>query len=92
MKRADVSPLPWRAPGRLVVDGPFRFSRNPLYVSLTLMYLGISVAANALWPLAFLIFAVVIVDRGVILQEERFLEKRFGEEYRSYKARVRRWV
>lgn len=77
MKRAGVSPLPWRPPEKLVVDGPFRFSRNPLYISLTLMYFGISVAVNTLWPLAFLIFAVVIVDRETILQEERFLEKKF---------------
>lgn len=92
MKSAGVSPLPWRAPGKLVVNGPFRFSRNPLYISLTLMYLGISVANNTLWPLAFLVFALIIVDRETILQEERFLEKKFGEEYRSYKARVRRWI
>jgi protein-S-isoprenylcysteine O-methyltransferase Ste14 len=92
MKRAGVSPLPWRAPGKLVVDGPFRFSRNPLYISLTVMYLGIAVTANTLWPLAFLVFAMVIVDRETILKEEKFLEKKFGEEYRSYKARVRRWI
>jgi protein-S-isoprenylcysteine O-methyltransferase Ste14 len=53
------------------------------------MYLGITVAVNTLWPLAFLVFAMVIVDRAVILQEEKFLEKKFGEEYRGYKARVR---
>jgi protein-S-isoprenylcysteine O-methyltransferase Ste14 len=92
MQRAGVSPLPWRAPGKLVVDGPFRYSRNPLYVSLTLMYVGISVAINTLWPPALLFFAIVIVDRGVILQEEKFLERKFGEEYLSYKARVRRWI
>jgi protein-S-isoprenylcysteine O-methyltransferase Ste14 len=92
MKRAGVSPLPWRAPGKLVVDGPFRFSRNPLYISLTVMYLGISVAVNTFWPLAFLVFAIVIVDRETILREEKFLEKKFGEEYRSYKTKVRRWI
>ena len=92
MRRAGVSPLPWRTPGKLVVDGPFRFSRNPLYVSLAVMYVGITFAVNALWPLVFLVFPIVIVDRGTILQEEKFLEKKFGEEYRSYKARVRRWI
>jgi protein-S-isoprenylcysteine O-methyltransferase Ste14 len=92
MNRAGVSPLPWRAPGKLVMNGPFRFSRNPLYISLAVMCLGISIALNTLWPLAFLILAIVIVDRGTILREERFLEKTFGEEYCNYKARVRRWI
>jgi protein-S-isoprenylcysteine O-methyltransferase Ste14 len=92
MWRAEVSPLPWKQPARLVVDGPFRFSRNPVYVSLAIMYLGLSVALNTLWPPAFLVFAIIIVDRGIILQEERFLEKKFGEEYLSYKVRVRRWI
>jgi protein-S-isoprenylcysteine O-methyltransferase Ste14 len=92
MRRAGVSPIPRKQPAKLVVDGPFRFSRNPLYVSLTIAYLGLSIALNTLWPLPFLAFAIAIVDRGVILQEERFLEKRFGEEYLSYKMRVRRWI
>jgi protein-S-isoprenylcysteine O-methyltransferase Ste14 len=92
MRRVGVSPIPWKQPAKLVTDGPFRFSRNPLYVSLTLMYLGISIALNNLWPLMLLAFAIAIVDRGVILQEERFLEKTFGEEYLSYKMRVRRWI
>ncbi len=92
MKKAGVSPLPWKTPGKLVTDGPFRYSRNPIYLSLTLIYLGISIAVNIFWPLASLIFALVIVDRGVIRQEERYLEKRFGEEYRSYKLKVRRWI
>ena len=47
---------------------------------------------NTIWPLGLLVFALVIVDRGVIREEERYLEKRFGEEYQSYKLKVRRWV
>jgi len=92
MTRAGVTPVPWRAPEKLVIDGPFRFSRNPLFISLTVMYIGISVVANTIWPLGFLVFALVIVNRETVLQEERFLEKKFGEEYRSYKMRVRRWI
>lgn len=92
MWRADVSALPGRVPARLVLDGPFRFSRNPIYISLAVMYTGLSVALNTFWPLAFLIFAIAMIDRMVILQEERFLEKKFGEEYRSYKLKVRRWI
>lgn len=92
MMRAGVSPLPWKAPERLVTDGPFQHSRNPLYLSLAMIYLGLSVALNTIWPLGLLVFALVIVDRGVILREEKYLEKRFGEEYRSYKLKVRRWI
>ena len=92
MMRAGVSPTPWKVPGRLVKDGPFGYSRNPLYLSLALVYLGITVSVNTVWPLASLVFALVIVDRGVIRQEEKFLEKRFGEEYQSYKLKVRRWM
>jgi protein-S-isoprenylcysteine O-methyltransferase Ste14 len=92
MWRNGVSPLPWKQPGRLVANGPFRFSRNPVYVSLAIMYLGLSVALNTLWPLAFLAFAIVIIDREIILEEERFLQRRFGEEYLAYKVRVRRWI
>ncbi len=92
MCRAGVSALPWKQPARLVSDGPFRFSRNPIYVSLAVAYAGLSVALNTIWPLAFLIFAIVTVDRRIILQEEKFLEKKFGEEYRSYKVKVGRWI
>jgi protein-S-isoprenylcysteine O-methyltransferase Ste14 len=92
MWRAGVSAVPGREPARLVSDGPFRFSRNPIYISLAVMYTGLSVAFNTFWPLAFLIFAIVIVDRKIILQEEKFLEKKFGEGYRSYKLKVRRWI
>lgn len=92
MWRAGVSALPGREPARLVLDGPFRFSRNPIYISLAIMYTGLSVALNIVWPLAFLIFAIVTVDRMIILREEGFLEKKFGEEYLSYKVKVRRWI
>lgn len=92
MRRARVSPIPWKDPPKLVVDGPFRFSRNPLYVSLAVMYIGISVAANSIWPLILLPLAIVIVDRRVIVAEEKLLEKKFGENYRNYKSRVRRWL
>jgi protein-S-isoprenylcysteine O-methyltransferase Ste14 len=92
MRNAGVSPDPRKPPERLVVNGPFRFTRNPIYVSFSLMYLRISVAFNALWPISFLILALILVDRGVISREKRVLERRFGEHYRSYKSRVRRWM
>ncbi len=56
------------------------------------MYVGITTTLNAYWPLPFLLAALIIVDRGVTSREEKYLEKRFGEEYLGYKSRVRRWV
>ena len=76
----------------LVSTGPFQFSRNPLYVSLTLFYLGISIAAQSLWALALLIVVLVVMQRGVINREERYLEHKFGAEYVRYKELVRRWI
>jgi protein-S-isoprenylcysteine O-methyltransferase Ste14 len=76
----------------LVVDGPFRFTRNPLYLSLTLLYSGTALLLNLLWVVLLLPIALVIMQFGVISREERYLEKKFGQEYLRYKTRVRRWI
>ncbi len=76
----------------VVTGGPYRFSRNPIYVALTLAYAGIAVAVDSLWVLALLVPAVVVMRYGVIAREERYLERRFGAEYRRYRATVRRWL
>ena len=76
----------------IVSSGPFRFSRNPLYLSLTLMYLGLTVAVNTWWGFVVLIPLVIVMHAGVVLREERYLEKKFGEPYRQYRARVRRYL
>jgi protein-S-isoprenylcysteine O-methyltransferase Ste14 len=76
----------------IVTGGPYRFTRNPLYLSMTLVYAGITALANAL-PAALLLPAVLaFMRRGVIEREERYLERKFGDEYMDYKARVRRWI
>lgn len=91
--RAARTPVdPRRAPTRLVVDGPFRFSRNPGYVGLALVYTGVSLLAGGRWPLFLLPGVLATVDRGVIQREERYLERRFGREYDRYRHRVRRWA
>jgi protein-S-isoprenylcysteine O-methyltransferase Ste14 len=74
------------------MHGPFRFSRNPQYLSVNIIYTGIAISFNALWPIVFLPVVLVIMREGVIKREERYLERKFGEEYLSYKARVRRWI
>ena len=81
--------LPTKA---LVVEGPFRFTRNPLYLSLTLVYAGIASLANALWAILLLPVVLIVINRGVIDREEQYLERKFGEEYVRYKAQVPRWL
>ena len=76
----------------IVTAGPFQYSRNPMYVSLTLLYLGVALLINILWILLLVVPLLVVMQRGVIAREEAYLERKFGEEYLSYKARVRRWI
>ena len=92
MKRAGTNIRPDQPTTAIVSEGPFRFTRNPLYVSLTGLYLGITLVVNALWPLLLLIPTLVVLQWGVVAREERYLEAKFGESYRTYKSRVRRWI
>jgi protein-S-isoprenylcysteine O-methyltransferase Ste14 len=91
--RRAGTPVDVRRPTTAIVTGgPFRFSRNPGYLSLTVMYVGIAVLADALWPLAVLPGVVLVVQRTVIEREERYLERKFGDDYLRYKLRTRRWI
>jgi len=76
----------------IVTDGPFRFSRNPMYLATTGLYLGLTLLVNTAWPLILLSPMLLVLHWGVIRREERYLEAKFGEPYRAYKSRVRRWV
>jgi len=76
----------------LVVDGIYGRTRNPLYLGSTLVYVGLSVAAGSLWAILLLVPLLWVMNVGVIAREERYLERKFGDAYRTYKARVRRWV
>ena len=76
----------------LITGGPFRLSRNLSYGALTLLCVSIAVVTNTLWILLWLAPAVLILDVAVIRREERFLDQKFGEPYRDYKRRVRRWL
>ena len=76
----------------LAFEGPYRLSRNPMYLSLLIMAAGIGLMANTLWPLLLLPLVVVILRRKIIANEERYLTAKFGEPYRAYMARVRRWL
>ena len=92
MRRAETNLDPYKPTTAIVTEGPFRFTRNPLYLSMTLIYGGISALANALPPVLLLPIVQHLMRRGVIEREERYLERKFGDEYLQYKARVRRWI
>lgn len=92
MQRAGT-PTPTRQPTVTIVShGPFRFTRNPIYLGFTLLQLGIACWYDTVWILVTLLPAVAVIRAGVISREERYLTRRFGEAYTSYAARVRRWV
>jgi protein-S-isoprenylcysteine O-methyltransferase Ste14 len=92
MRRAGTNVDPYHPTTAIVEAGPYRYTRNPLYVGMALIYSGVAARANAL-PAALLLPAVLhLVDRGVVRREERYLEGKFGEEYLRYKGRVRRWI
>src|SRR4051794_31649304 len=92
LRNAGTNVDPYEPATTLVTEGPYRFTRNPLYLGLTLVYSGITVLANALWAALLLPFVLVVMRRGVIDREEHYLERIFGEEYTRYKARVRRCI
>ena len=92
MRGADTTMHINKPVSRVVQDGPFRYSRNPGYLALTMIYAGIAVLRNALWAVVLLPLVLHVIEREVIEREERYLERSFGEEYLAYKARVRRWV
>lgn len=78
--------------GAVVSTGPFAFTRNPMYLSMTLLYAGIAFLVNTVWPVVLLPAVLLIIQYGVISREERYLESKFGDVYRQYRARVRRWL
>ena len=91
-KKAGTDVDPYRPTKTVVMVGPYRFTRNPMYLSLTLLYMGITLLRNALSPVLFLPLVLGIMHYGVIKREEQYLEKKFGETYLNYKSKVRRWI
>ena len=92
MNRAGTSPNPYVASAALVEDWPFRFSRNPMYVSMVLIFAGLAVLLRQTLALIALVPAVFVIQGAVIAPEERYLAQRFGASYAAYRARVRRWL
>jgi protein-S-isoprenylcysteine O-methyltransferase Ste14 len=84
--------LPGQVTYAVIEDGPYRLSRNPLYVGLLVLYLGLALLAPTFWGLVLFPVAVMLVLWSAILPEERFLHERFGASYDEYAERVRRWL
>ncbi len=83
---------PTKPTTRVVSDGPYRFSRNPMYLGLTLLYLGVAFLVTSLWAILLLVLVLGIINWHAIAREERYLEAKFGDEYRNYRHRVRKWL
>ena len=91
-RSVGTSPLPIRPTTAIASRGPYRFTRNPMYLGMAALSAGVALLANALWPLLMLIVVLGLVQAIVILPEERYLERKFGNDYRVYKTKVRRWL
>ncbi len=92
MRNAETTFRIDRPVSRLVTGGPFRYSRNPGYLSFALIYAGIATLRRSPWAMLLLPAVITTVRRTIIEKEEHYLERRFGEEYLGYEARVRRWL
>jgi len=91
--RAAGTPVPASKPTTAIVRaGPYRFTRNPIYLAFSLLHLGIALWVNSVWLIATLVAAVALIHYVVIPREEQYLEGRFGGEYLEYKASARRWL
>jgi protein-S-isoprenylcysteine O-methyltransferase Ste14 len=92
MTRAG-SNVPTNLPSTTIVDtGPYRFTRNPIYLGMVLGLIGLAIAFNSLWLLMMLVPFALVIRYGVVAREEAYLERKFGDVYRRYCARVRRWL
>lgn len=91
-RRADTAIEPWEPARHLVMHGPYAYTRNPMYVSLTLLTAAVAIALDLPWALLMVPVAVLITDRHVIAREEVHLTHMFGDAYRTYCTRTRRWL
>jgi protein-S-isoprenylcysteine O-methyltransferase Ste14 len=92
LKRAGTNVNPNQPSLAIVSDGPYRYTRNPLYLALVGLYLGVTIAVGTAWPLAFLVPVLLVTHFGIVRREERYLAAKFGEPYTQYLSRVRRWM
>jgi protein-S-isoprenylcysteine O-methyltransferase Ste14 len=91
-KDVGTTVRPDRAASTLVIVGPYKITRNPMYLGLASVYFGVAVAGQSVWALILLPVVLTIIQRRAIEPEEAFLERRFGADYVGYKEKVRRWI
>ena len=91
-KRTGQSVRPWDPTPELIFEGPYRFTRNPMYVGLTLFQIGLGLIFNNAWVSALALLALAVVHFIAVLPEERYLSGKFGDSYRAYLGRVRRYL
>ncbi len=91
-KRTGQNPAPWKPSPELIFEGPYRFTRNPMYSGVTLFEIGLGLALNNLWISLFAVPALVTVHLLAVRPEERYLSEKFGESYNAYRTRVRRYL
>ena len=92
MGRTGEHPSVHKATRAIVSTGPYAYTRNPMYLSLILVYAGIVLIFNTLWPVILLPLPLLVIQYGVIHREERYLERKFGDEYARYRTKTRRWL
>ncbi len=90
--KAGTTPDPDKPVSTLVESGPYRFTRNPMYLGMGLMIAGAAFLLNAVWGVLLAPAFILTIDRGQVRREEGYLERKFGDDYRQYKQRVRRWL
>jgi protein-S-isoprenylcysteine O-methyltransferase Ste14 len=91
-RRSGQSEIPWTPTSQIVERGPYRVTRNPMYLQMVLICVGVAVILGNLWILALTPLAGWCLQRFAILPEEAYLERKFGDTYLAYKRRVRRWL
>ena len=91
-RRARTTVIPGRPASALVTSGPYQVTRNPMYVSFAVFYIGATLLLNSWWPAMLLLPVLFVIDRFVIRHEERYLASAFPREYAEYRERVRRWL
>lgn len=91
-RKAGTDVKPWKTTTTIVATGVYRFTRNPMYVGMAMLYTGLGFMLSSLGVLLLLPLVIVLIRTQVIAREERYLELKFGQSYLDYKARVRRWL
>ncbi|MGZ8377219.1 MAG: methyltransferase family protein [Gemmatirosa sp.] len=91
-RAARTNPEPWKPSTAVVASGVYRHTRNPMYVGMTLVYLALALGLDGGVALLLVVPLLALVRWGVIAREERYMEAKFGDDYRRYRASVRRWL